>query len=90
MFLTTLIHDESTWTVELTVIPREEGPGMLEFSFSRTTPEGTAERAVWVVSSDSLEALAEDGVEISEELLREQLSLTRSEERTVQVARGPA
>jgi hypothetical protein len=87
MFLTTLDHGGWSWTVELKVIPREDDPGLLEFSFSRPAPDGTQARLTWIVSGSSLEALSRDGVEVSEDLLRHQLSLALAEQRTVD-ARG--
>jgi hypothetical protein len=83
MFLTMLDHGGHTWTVELRAIPIDDGPGLLEFSFSRAGAEGEQLRLTWRVSGESLEALSEQGMEVSEDLLRRQLGLALAEARTV-------
>jgi hypothetical protein len=83
MFLTMLKHAGHTWTVDLRVIPAEEGPGLLEFSFSRAGVGNEGVRLTWRVSGDSLEALSEKGMDVSEDLLRRQLDLALAEARTV-------
>jgi hypothetical protein len=83
MFLTILEHAGHSWTVELRIIPTEEGSRLLEFSFFRAGVGSEGVRLTWHVSGESLEALSEQGVDVSEELLRRQLDLALAEVRTV-------
>lgn len=86
MFLTRLDYEGAIWTVELTVTPDPDLAGLLEFAFSRAMPGGESTRVTWTVGNTSLEALAREGAEVSEELLREQLALALAEQRTMDVA----
>lgn len=83
MFVTMLDHAGWSWMVELNVVPNGEELGLLEFVFTREAPEGMPSRLAWVVSDVSLEALSRDGNDLSEDLLRHQLSLALAEQRTV-------
>ena len=75
MFLTTLEHEGEVWTVDLRVVSHENRPASLEFSFvSGPTREGSSRRLTWRISGDTLGALSRDGVDVSEDLLRRQLS----------------
>lgn len=75
MFLTMLDHDGLTWKVELRALAGEEDAGLLEFAFSRRPAGEGPERLSWRISGESLEALSESGMEVSEALLRRQLVL---------------
>jgi hypothetical protein len=83
MFLKTLEHAGLTWEVDLRVVPSDEGTaGYLEFSFARRSGDEEVCLA-WHVSDESLEAIAEKGIDVSEDLLRRQLDLALAEARTV-------
>lgn len=89
MFLRTLDYEGHTWAAELRVIPSAEGARLLEFSFSRAVSGGNQFRVTWRVRGDSLEALSEQGVDVSEDLLRRQLVLALAEARSVSAPQGP-
>jgi hypothetical protein len=83
MYLTSIEFAGAAWSVVLTVEPSEAGPGLLRFRYtSAERPEGVS----WLASDATLGRLAEDGVEISESLLRDQLELALMLEQASQPA----
>jgi hypothetical protein len=84
MFLRMLEYEGCIWAAELRVAPVLEGAPMLEFSFTGPAVEGKDCSITWQVRGDSLEALSEHGVEISEDLLRRQLVLALTKSRSAE------
>lgn len=81
--MTMLDYQGQTWKVELRAIPKTDGVGTLEFSFVQAGVGDDEVRLTWTVASHALQALSKEGVDMSEELLREQLELALAEGRTV-------
>ncbi len=81
MLLTTIAHQGREWTVHLTVVPEGSQPAALEFAFRRTEEDGEETTCTWKVTGEALDALYEEGNQLSEALLREQLVLALAGER---------
>lgn len=83
MFLKMLDLEGSFWAADLRVIRSSDGGHLLEFCFTRQAQEGNPDRVTWQVRGDSLEALSEEGADISEDLLRRHLAFALRQRRSV-------